>query len=107
MDSRDDCKIQTTSSIKRISVDDVFDMPLYKSDRLLYDDHDKPKFIVNDIHAGSRGAKVWAASLPFGYVSPEMNLIQVLPEYQGDRQAYLVYKERKYQPKALTCLLMH
>ena len=46
------------------------------------------------------------ASLPFRHVSREMNLIQVLPEYhRGDRQAYLVYKERKYQPKALTLLI--
>ncbi|NAZ91168.1 LysR family transcriptional regulator [Vibrio toranzoniae] len=91
-----------------ISVDEVFDMPLYKSDRLEQMVTIKPKFIVNDIHAVAAAAQkgLGVASLPFRHVSPDMNLIQVLPEYhRGDRQAYLVYKERKYQPKALTLLI--
>ncbi|MEZ8284454.1 transcriptional regulator [Vibrio splendidus] len=91
-----------------INVDDVFDMPLYKSDRLAQMITIKPKFIVNDILAVAAAAQkgLGIASLPFRHVSPEMNLIQVLPEYhRGDRQAYLVYKERKYQPKALTLLI--
>ncbi|WP_215402689.1 LysR family transcriptional regulator [Vibrio gigantis] len=91
-----------------INVDDVFDMPLYKSDRLEQMITIKPKFIVNDIHAVGAAAQkgLGLASLPFRHVSPEMNLVQVLPEYhRGDRQAYLVYKERKYQPKALTLLI--
>jgi len=91
-----------------INVDDVFDMPLYKSGQLEQMVTIKPKFIVNDIYAVAAAAQkgLGIASLPFRHVSPEMNLIQVLPEYhRGDRQAYLVYKERKYQPKALTLLI--
>lgn len=91
-----------------INVDDVFDMPLYKAGHLEQMVTIKPKFIVNDIHAVAAAAQkgLGIASLPFRHVDPEMNLVQVLPEYhRGDRQAYLVYKERKYQPKALTLLI--
>lgn len=91
-----------------INVDDVFDMPLYKAGHLEQMVMIKPKFIVNDIHAVAAAAQkgLGIASLPFRHVYPETNLVQVLPEYhRGDRQAYLVYKERKYQPKALTLLI--
>ena len=91
-----------------INVDDVFDMPLYKAGHLEQMVTSRPKFIVNDIRAVAAAAQkgLGIASLPFRHVDPEMNLVQVLPEYhRGDRQAYLVYKERKYQPKALTLLI--
>lgn len=65
-----------------INVDDVFDIPLYKSDRLEQMVTIKPKFIVNDIYAVAAAAQkgLGIASLPFRHVSPKMNLIQVLPE---------------------------
>ncbi|MCZ8498679.1 hypothetical protein O9929_14095 [Vibrio lentus] len=67
----------------------------------------KPKFIVNDIHAVAAAAQKrlgLASSLPVMYPRDEFN--SSAPEYhRGDRQAYLVYKERKYQPKALTLLI--
>lgn len=109
LDSRDEIKNPDDLEHQEwINVDDVFDIPLYKSDRLEQIVTIKPKFIVNDISAVAAAAQkgLGIASLPFRHVSPEMNLIQVLPEYhRGDRQAYLVYKERKYQPKALTLLI--
>ncbi|WP_439147062.1 LysR family transcriptional regulator [Vibrio sp.] len=109
LDSRDEIKNPDDLEHQEwINVDDVFDIPLYKSDRLEQIVTIKPKFIVNDIFAVAAAAQkgLGIASLPFRHVSPEMNLIQVLPEYhRGDRQAYLVYKERKYQPKALTLLI--
>lgn len=109
LDSRDEIKNPDDLEHQEwINVDDVFDIPLYKSDRLEQMVTIKPKFIVNDISAVAAAAQkgLGIASLPFRHVSPEMNLIQVLPEYhRGDRQAYLVYKERKYQPKALTLLI--
>ena len=64
--------------------------------------------MVNDIHRVAEAVEngLGVASLPFRHILPNMDLIQLLPEYhRGDRQAYLVYKERKYQPKALTLLI--
>jgi DNA-binding transcriptional LysR family regulator len=109
LDSRDEIKnLDDLEHQEWINVDDVFDIPLYKSDRLEQMVTIKPKFIVNDISAVAAAAQkgLGIASLPFRHVSPEMNLIQVLPEYhRGDRQAYLVYIERNYQTKALTLLI--
>ncbi|MBW3695226.1 LysR family transcriptional regulator [Vibrio sp. T187] len=91
-----------------ISVDHLLQLPVYKGDELLQMISIQPKLIVNDIHAVVQATEkgIGVASLPFRHVSPEMNLVQLLPEYhRSDRQAYLVYKERKYQPKALTLLI--
>ena len=91
-----------------VSVDHVTDIPLYKGDTLERNINIQPKFVVNDIHRVAEAVEngLGVASLPFRHISPNMDLIQLLPEYhRGDRQAYLVYKERKYQPKALTLLI--
>ena len=68
----------------------------------------KPKLIVNDILAvcGAVEKGLGVASLPFRHVHKGMNIVRVLPQYQRSvRQAYLVYKQRRYQPKALTLLV--
>ncbi|MGF1740358.1 LysR family transcriptional regulator [Vibrio profundum] len=64
----------------------------------------EPKFIINDIREiidfvkSGRGI----ASLPFSFAKPHADLVQLFPEYiRIDRNLYLVYKERKYQPKAI------
>ncbi|MGF1697281.1 LysR family transcriptional regulator [Vibrio lamellibrachiae] len=91
-----------------ISVDHLLQLPVYKDEELAQMISIKPKLTVNDIHAVVQATEkgIGVASLPFRHVSQNMNLIQVLPEYhRSDRQAYLVYKERKYQPKALTLLI--
>lgn len=91
-----------------VSVDHVTDIPLYKGRQFEQTISVQPKFVVNDIHRVAEAVEhgLGVASLPFRHISSNMKLIQLLPEYhRGDRQAYLVYKERKYQPKALTLLI--
>lgn len=91
-----------------ICVDHLTQIPLYVGDQVNQVITIKPKLIINDIYAVVAAVEkgLGVASLPFRHISSEMNLVQVLPEYhRRDRQAYLVYKERKYQPKALTLLI--
>lgn len=68
----------------------------------------KPRLVVNDIQAlmdaVERGLGI--ASLPLRHVAGNSKLVHVLPEhYRSDRQAFLVYKDRKYQPKAVKALI--
>ncbi|MBA5761220.1 LysR family transcriptional regulator [Vibrio sp. 404] len=88
-----------------VSVDNIVDLPIYRGDELVEVIEIKPKLVVNDILAViamvEKGLGV--ASLPFRHVKPEANLVQLLPEYsRSTRKAYLVYKQRRYQPKALS-----
>lgn len=67
-----------------------------------------PRLQVNDldqvIHATIKG--IGAARLPVHLIMPEMGLVEIFSEYQfPPRQSYLVYKQRKFQPKALTILI--
>tara|TARA_Y100001956_G_scaffold82362_1_gene102953 strand:- start:1821 stop:2717 length:897 start_codon:yes stop_codon:yes gene_type:complete len=91
-----------------ISVDHVVDIPVYHGDALVELMTIKPRLVVNDIvsvcAAVEKGLGV--ASLPFRHINDEMNVTRILPQFhRNDRQAYLVYKQRKYQPKALTLLV--
>ncbi|MGF1752676.1 LysR family transcriptional regulator [Vibrio makurazakiensis] len=103
--------IETADDLEKhlwVSVDNLRQIPVFQGEELLQMISITPKLIVNDIHAVVQATEkgIGIASLPFRHVSHSMNLIQILPEYhRSDRQAYLVYKERKYQPKALTLLI--
>lgn len=91
-----------------ISVDHVVDMSVYQQQDLVDVIRIKPKLIVNDILAvcGAVEKGLGVASLPFRHVHKGMNMERVLPQYQRSaRQAYLVYKQRRYQPKALSLLV--
>lgn len=68
----------------------------------------RPRLQVNDLdqvlHAAIKG--LGAARLPVHLIEPEMNLVEIFSDCQfPSRQSYLVYKERKFQPKALTILV--
>lgn len=70
--------------------------------------HIHPRLQVNDIgqvlHATIKG--LGAATLPYHLITPEMDLIEIFADYQyPPRQSYLVYKQRKFQPKALSILI--
>jgi DNA-binding transcriptional LysR family regulator len=70
--------------------------------------HIHPRLQVNDIgqvlHATIKG--LGAATLPYHLITPEMEVIEIFADYQfPPRQSYLVYKQRKFQPKALTILI--
>ncbi|MGD8171844.1 LysR family transcriptional regulator [Vibrio sp. TRT 21S02] len=91
-----------------ISVDRVTDIPVYQDESLIEVIAIQPKLVVNDILAVAQAAEkgLGVASLPYRHVSKTMNLAPVLPQFhRSARQAYLVYKERRYQPRALTLLI--
>ncbi|MDN3680787.1 LysR family transcriptional regulator [Vibrio tapetis subsp. quintayensis] len=104
-------KILSAQDLKQhswVSVDHITTIPVFEGNELIEQISISPKLIVNDILAVIRAteAGLGIASLPFRHVSPSAHLEQVLPEYhRSERQAYLVYKERTYQPKALTLLI--
>lgn len=63
---------------------------------------------MNDIDAiaGAVQRELDVASLRYRHVSQSMNIIQLLPQYhRSANQAYLVYRDRNYQPRAFTLLV--
>ncbi|KGY14388.1 transcriptional regulator [Vibrio tubiashii] len=100
--------LESLSQLDWVSVDHAFDISVYQQEHLIDVMSVKPKLIVNDIVAvrGAVEKGLGVASLPFRHVQKGMNLVRVLPQYQRSvRQAYLVYKQRRYQPKALSLLV--
>lgn len=84
------------------------ELPVYRNEKLCHVLKVKPSLVVNDmvstVDAVEKGLGI--ASLPITHVKNRPNLVQVFPDYhRSDRQAYIVYKERKYQPKVLTLLV--
>ncbi|ANS86889.1 HTH-type transcriptional activator AaeR [Vibrio scophthalmi] len=91
-----------------VSVDHVVDLPVYQGESLIEVMTIKPKLVVNDIIAVMAAVEkgLGVASLPSRYVTASDNLVQILPQYhRSARQAYLVYKQRRYQPKALSLFI--
>lgn len=91
-----------------ISVNHDRDMSIYEEDKFIKAISVKPRWVINDmgevIRATEQGFGI--ASLPLRYIDESLNLIRVLPQYhRGCQQSYLVYKERTYQPRALTLLI--
>ena len=83
-------------------------VPIYQQDKLVDMLNCKPRLVVNDITAVIKAVEngLGIASIPLRHVKPEMNLVRVAPSYsRGDREAYLVYRQRNYQPKALTLMV--
>ncbi|KJY81841.1 transcriptional regulator [Vibrio galatheae] len=100
--------LATLSQLDWVSVDHSLDISVYQQDQLVDVMTVTPKLIVNDILAvcGAVEKGLGVASLPFRHVHKGMNVVRVLPQYQRSvRQAYLVYKQRRYQPKALSLLI--
>lgn len=100
--------LASLSQLDWVSVDHALDISVYEQEHLVDVMSVKPKLIVNDILAvcGAVEKGLGVASLPFRHVRKGMNLVRVLPQYQRSvRQAYLVYKQRRYQPKALSLLV--
>ncbi|EGU43152.1 Transcriptional regulator [Vibrio ichthyoenteri ATCC 700023] len=91
-----------------VSVDHMVDLPIYQGESLVEVITIKPKLVVNDIIAVIAAVEkgLGVASLPIRYITPRDNLVQILPQYhRSARQAYLVYKQRRYQPKALSLFI--
>lgn len=90
-----------------VCVDQERKFNLYRDGKLAHAINIKPRLVLNDIHqlmaVVERGVGI--ASLPQNMVKGT-NLIPIMSEYaRSDSQAYLVYKERKYQPRALTLVV--
>ncbi|WP_394126742.1 LysR family transcriptional regulator [Vibrio hepatarius] len=91
-----------------VSVDHTTELAIYQDEALIDVIKVKPKLVVNDIFAvcGVVEKGLGVASLPFRHVHDGMNMVRVLPQYQRSvREAYIVYKQRQYQPKALSILV--
>jgi len=91
-----------------VTIDQKNKLPFFRNGKLHEEHLINPRLIVNDlravIDAVSRGLGV--ASLPLRHAKEATNLVQLLPEYhRGDRQSFLVYKARKYQPNAVRVLI--
>jgi len=91
-----------------VSVEHINEMAIYRQGQLVEAIPITPKLVVNDILAVVEAVKngLGISSLPHKHVSQGSQLVQILPEYhRSARQAFLVYRERKYQPKALRLLI--
>ncbi|WP_159737650.1 LysR family transcriptional regulator [Vibrio atypicus] len=100
--------LEQLTQLDWISVDHIVDLPVYEGEELVEVIYIKPRMVVNDILSVCRAVEkgLGIASLPLRHVHDGMNLHRVLPQYhRSARQAYLVYKQRRYQPKALTLLV--
>lgn len=100
--------IDDLMSLDWVSVDHVVDLPVFEGEQLIEVIKIKPRLVVNDIMAVCRAVEsgLGVASLPSRHVHQSMNMRRVLSQYhRSERQAYLVYKQRRYQPKALTLLI--
>ncbi|WP_036799428.1 LysR family transcriptional regulator [Photobacterium marinum] len=91
-----------------VTVERKSNFAFFRDGQLVEEHQIKPRLVVNDIRAVvdavSRGLGV--ASLPLRHASEANNLVQLLPDYhRSDRQSYLVYKARKYQPNAVRILI--
>ena len=91
-----------------ISVNDETEIPIYKDEILCQVLNIKPTLVVNDIvsvvEAVEKGLGI--ASLPYTHALKSDKLVQIYSGYhRSDKQSYIVYKERKYQPKVLTLLV--
>ncbi|GMQ49489.1 LysR family transcriptional regulator [Vibrio sp. 10N] len=103
--------IETLEQLKQadwLAIDDAQHIHIASEEHAVGDILFKPRLIINDIQAlqdaVERGLGV--ASLPLRHVADNKNLVHILPEYyRSDRQAFLVYKGRQYQPKAVKALI--
>jgi len=101
-------EIKDLASLEWISLAQDTDIPIYQGDKLIDLISVKPRLVVNDINSVIQTVEngFGIASLPLRHIQKSLNLIRILPDYhRGKRQSYLVYKQRTYQPKALTLLV--
>lgn len=101
-------EIKDLVNLEWVSLAQDTDIPIYRGDKPEDLISVKPRLVVNDINAVIQAVEngFGIASLPLRHIQQERNLIRIIPDYhRGKRQSYLVYKQRTYQPKALTLLV--
>lgn len=101
-------KVAEIEELDWIRLDDQKTMTYTDQTQTLKQIHIHPRLQVNDIaqvlHATVKG--LGAATLPYHLIMPDMDLIEIFSDHQfPPRQSFLVYKQRKFQPKALTILI--
>ena len=82
-----------------------YDVVLFKGDNVAEKLHITPRLVVYDIRViielVEKGLGI--AFLPTVLINDYPDLVRLLPDYNRQvRQAYIVYRDRKYQPKLLT-----
>ena len=88
-----------------LNVDHKYDVTLFKGDNIAEKFHITPRLVVYDIRVIIELVKkgLGIAFLPTVLTNDYPDLVRLLPEYNRQvRQAYIVYRDRKYQPKLLT-----
>lgn len=106
------CNVISTPSdlaaLDWITIDQKSKVAFFYDGKFAEEHQIKPRLVVNDIRsvvdAVNRGLGV--ASLPLRHAKEGNNLVQLLSGYhRSDRQLFLVYKARKYQPNAVRLLI--
>ena len=88
-----------------LNVDHKYDVTLFKGNNIAEKFHITPRLVVYDIRVIIELVKkgLGIAFLPTVLTNDYPDLVRLLPEYNRQvRQAYIVYRDRKYQPKLLT-----
>ena len=88
-----------------LNVDHKYDVILFKGDNVAEKFHITPRLVVYDIRVITELVEkgLGIAFLPTVLTNEYPDLIRLLPDYNRQvRQAYIVYRDRKYQPKLLT-----
>ena len=97
--------IQALYEHQWLNVDHKYDVVLFKGDNVAEKLHITPRLVVYDIRViielVEKGLGI--AFLPTVLINDYPDLVRLLPDYNRQvRQAYIVYRDRKYQPKLLT-----
>lgn len=84
------------------------DITVYQGEHVVEVIKVKPKLVINDINAVTRAVEkgMGVASLPVRKLAKHLELLPIMEQFhRGNRQSYLVYRARKYQPKALSLFI--
>ncbi|WP_299788640.1 LysR family transcriptional regulator [uncultured Shewanella sp.] len=95
-------------ALEWVAIDKKNKLAIFHNGKLCEEHYVKPRLIVNDIRAAvdAVSRSLGVASLPLKHAKEASNLVQLLPDYHcSERQSFLVYKERKYQPNAVRILI--
>lgn len=100
--------LQELANADWVLTDSHGDINVYQGEQVVDVIKVKPKLVINDINAVIRAVEkgIGVTSLPVHKLAKQLDLVPIMPDYnRGARQSYLVYRARKYQPKALTLFI--
>lgn len=100
--------LQELASADWVLTDSTDVITVYRGDQVVDVMQIKPKLVINDINAVARAVEkgIGVTSLPVHKLAKQLDLVPIMASHnRGARQAYLVYRARKYQPKALALFI--